>query len=169
MRYRYIVRYMTAQIEALYGKSIPYEISMGKVWLKYTVCFFSTSHTFPVILANVHWLKVKQIRNDHIAEPKSQDAWNYELSPEHGVWHWSPGWGYPKSRAWTVDPSCQYSKLTRSWSGSVFGSGAQNFSYSYVRNNLVRTISWQKQTNQSGPFYFTPNIIGQCQSADRPY
>jgi hypothetical protein len=33
---------------------------------------------------------------------------------------------------------------------------AQNFSYSYVRNNLVRSISWQKQANQSGPFDFTP-------------
>jgi hypothetical protein len=46
---------------------------------------------------------------------------------------------------------------------------AQNFSYSYVRNNLVRSISWRKQTYQSGPFDFTPNLIGQCQSADRPY
>jgi hypothetical protein len=29
----------------------------------------------------------------------------------------------------------------------------------YVRNNLVRSISWLKLTNQSGPFDFTPNLL----------
>jgi hypothetical protein len=28
--------------------------------------------------------------------------------------------------------------------------------YSYVRNNLVRSISWRKRPNQSGPFDFIP-------------
>jgi hypothetical protein len=46
---------------------------------------------------------------------------------------------------------------------------AQNFSYSYIRNNLVRSLSWRKQTNQGGPFDFTPNLICLRQSADRPY
>jgi hypothetical protein len=38
-------------------------------------------------------------------EPKSQDAWNYGLNPEHGVRHRSTGWRYRKScMLWTPSP-----------------------------------------------------------------
>jgi hypothetical protein len=53
--------------------------------------------------------------------PNLRTAGNSELSPEHAVSDTEVG--LTLSRVTSVDPPFQYSKWTRSWSGSEFGLG----------------------------------------------
>jgi hypothetical protein len=46
---------------------------------------------------------------------------------------------------------------------------ARNFSSSYVRSNLVRSISWLTQTNYIRGEIKWATLIGLFSSADRPY